>query len=92
MYSFLVFATWIILGSGIFLLGEYLLGFYTTDPPGYCSLGMVRLKVIPVAYFTCGTMNVFPGLTMRNGLFHFANVIYVNWCLFNAYRLVSYCF
>lgn len=62
----LVFATWIILGSGIFLLGEYLLGFYTTDPQ-VIALGMVRLKVIIVAYFTCGTMNVFPGLTRGMG-------------------------
>jgi len=62
----LIFATWILLGGGTLLFGRPLLGFYTSDPE-VIDLGMLRMKVMMVAYFTCGTMNVFPGLTRGMG-------------------------
>lgn len=64
--SILVFATWIILGGAIVYLGENLLGFYTSDLE-VIELGMVRLKIMMAAYFTCGLMNVYPGLTRGMG-------------------------
>lgn len=62
----LVFITWIFLGGLILLFGRFLLGFYTSDPM-VIDLGMVRMKVLMVVYFTCGIMNVFPGLTRAMG-------------------------
>lgn len=62
----LIFGTWIILGGASLLLGRQLLGIFTSDPE-VIDLGLLRLKVMMVAYFTCGTMNVFPGLTRAMG-------------------------
>lgn len=62
----LVFATWVLLGGATMLFGRTLLGIFTTDPE-VIRLGMLRLNVMMIAYFTCGVMNVFPGLTRGMG-------------------------
>lgn len=62
----LIFATWIILGGVTLYFGRFLLGLYTSNPD-VIDLGMLRIKVMMVAYFTCGIMNVFPGLTRAMG-------------------------
>ncbi len=62
----LVFATWILLGGLTWIFGRPLLGLYTSDP-NVIDLGMQRLTVIMVAYFACGVMNVFPGLSRGMG-------------------------
>lgn len=62
----LIFTTWIVLGSIIIFFGRPLLGFYTTSSE-VVELGMVRMKVMLAVYFTCGAMNVFPGLTRAMG-------------------------
>ncbi len=62
----LIFATWILLGSLTLLFGRPLLGLYTEDGE-VIGIGMLRLKVMMAAYFTCGVMNVFPGLTRAMG-------------------------
>lgn len=62
----LVFATWIIMCSLILLFGKSLLALYRPEPE-VIELGMVKLKVLLVAYFTCGVMSVFPGLTRGMG-------------------------
>jgi len=62
----LIFATWILLGGAILLFGRTLLGIYTSDPE-VTELGMLRLNVMMVAYFTGGMMNVYPGLTRGMG-------------------------
>lgn len=62
----LIFATWIIMCSAILLFGEPLLALYRPDPE-VIELGMLKLKVMLIAYFTCGVMNVFPGLTRGMG-------------------------
>nr|MBO2494483.1 MATE family efflux transporter [Clostridia bacterium] len=62
----LIFATWILLSGAILLFGKWLLAMYTSDGE-VIELGMVRLKVLMIAYFTCGVMNVFPGLTRGMG-------------------------
>lgn len=62
----LIFATWILLSGAILLFGRQLLAIYTSDPE-VIELGMLRLNVMMVAYFTCGTMNVYPGLTRGMG-------------------------
>ncbi|MEA4888730.1 MAG: MATE family efflux transporter [Clostridiaceae bacterium] len=64
--TILIFATWILLGGGTLLFGKQLLSIYTTDPE-VIELGMLRLVVMLAAYFTCGIMNVFPGLTRGMG-------------------------
>ncbi len=64
--TILIFATWILLGGLTWLFGRPLLGLYTSDS-GVIDLGMQRLKVMMVAYFTCGVMNVFPGLSRGMG-------------------------
>jgi putative MATE family efflux protein len=62
----LILATWIILGGATVLLGRPLLGIYTSDPE-IIELGMMRINVMMVAYFTCGMMNAYPGLTRGMG-------------------------
>lgn len=62
----LIFATWILIGGAILLFGRPLLGMYTSDS-NVIELGMLRMKVLMAAYFTCGVMNVFPGLTRGMG-------------------------
>ncbi|HOQ07037.1 MAG TPA: MATE family efflux transporter [Clostridiales bacterium] len=62
----LVFATWFVLCGAILLFGRPLLSVYTSDPE-VIELGMERLYVMMAAYFTCGIMNVFPGLTRGMG-------------------------
>lgn len=62
----LIFATWIILGGATVLLGRPLLGIYTSDAE-IIELGMMRINVMMVAYFTCGMMNAYPGLTRGMG-------------------------
>lgn len=62
----LIFTTWILLGGTILLFGKPLLGIYTSDPE-VVNLGMLRMNIMMIAYFTCGTMNVYPGLTRGMG-------------------------
>lgn len=62
----LVFATWIFLGGATVLFGRPLLGIFTSDSK-VIKLGMLRLNVMMAAYFTCGIMNVYPGLTRAMG-------------------------
>lgn len=62
----LIFATWIIMGGAILLFGKPLIALYRPDPE-VIELGMLRMKILMAAYFTCGVMNVFPGLTRGMG-------------------------
>ena len=62
----LIFATWIIMGGATMLFGRPLLSIFTSDQE-VIDLGMMRMNVLMVAYFTCGTMNVYPGLTRGMG-------------------------
>ncbi|WP_234122776.1 MATE family efflux transporter [Clostridium hydrogenum] len=62
----LIFATWIILGGVTVIFSKQLLGIFTSDPE-VIKLGILRIKVMMVAYFTCGMMNVYPGLTRAMG-------------------------
>lgn len=62
----LIFGTWIVLGGLTMLLSRNLLSIFTTDPE-VIRLGVIRINVLMVAYFTCGIMNVFPGLTRGMG-------------------------
>lgn len=62
----LIFATWIVLGGATLFFGRSLLGIYTSDPE-VVELGMLRMNIMMIAYFTCGTMNVYPGLTRGMG-------------------------
>jgi Na+-driven multidrug efflux pump len=62
----LIFATWILLGGATLLFGRQLLGIYTSDQE-VIELGMLRMYVMMCAFFTCGTMNVYPGLTRGMG-------------------------
>ena len=64
--TILIFVTWIVLGGATLLFGRSLLGLYTSNPE-VIELGMLRMKVMMAAYFTCGTMSVFPGLTRAMG-------------------------
>jgi putative MATE family efflux protein len=61
-----VFATWIVLGGAVVLFGRPLLGIYTDDP-AVIDLGMQRMRIMMAIYFSCGIMNVFPGLTRAMG-------------------------
>lgn len=62
----LVFVTWIVLGGATVLFGRPLLGIFTSDSE-VIKLGMLRLNVMMAAFFTCGIMNVYPGLTRAMG-------------------------
>lgn len=62
----LIFATWFSLCGATLLFGRQLLGFYTSDAQ-VVELGMQRINIMMAAFFTCGTMNVFPGITRGMG-------------------------
>jgi putative MATE family efflux protein len=62
----LIFATWVILGGLTLLFGRSLLKIFTSDPE-VIELGMQRIYIIMAVYFTCGVMNVYPGLTRGMG-------------------------
>jgi putative MATE family efflux protein len=62
----LIFATWLLMGGMVLLLGRPLLGLYTPDPT-VVELGMQRMYIMMAAFFTCGIMNVYPGLTRGMG-------------------------
>ncbi|WP_242852194.1 MATE family efflux transporter [Clostridium carboxidivorans] len=62
----LIFATWILMGGMTMFFGKSLLGIYTSDPE-VIKLGMLRINVMMIAFFTCGMMNVYPGLTRAMG-------------------------
>jgi putative MATE family efflux protein len=62
----LIISTWIILGGAILIFGKPLLGIFTADQQ-VIKLGMQRMFIMMIAFFTCGIMNVFPGLTRGMG-------------------------
>ena len=62
----LIFATWIILGGATMLFAKPLLAIYTSNPE-VINLGALRINVMMIAFFTCGMMNVYPGLTRGMG-------------------------
>ncbi len=49
-----------VVGNGAYLLGNFLLGFYTADPQ-VIVYGMNRLAIISTMYFICGLMDVMVG-------------------------------
>ncbi|OPJ62592.1 MATE family efflux transporter [Clostridium oryzae] len=62
----LIFATWILLGGAILLFGGQMIGIYTSDR-SVIELGKLRMNIMMAAYFTCGVMNVYPGITRGMG-------------------------
>lgn len=64
--TMLVIVTWIVLGGMTMLFGRPMLSIFTSDPE-VIRLGILRINVLMIAYFTCGIMNVFPGLTRGMG-------------------------
>lgn len=56
----LVFVIGLVLGNGAHLLGQTLLGIYTSEPE-VISYGLMRLGVVSVTYFLCGMMDVVAG-------------------------------
>lgn len=62
----LIFATWFILSGLTMLFARPLLSIYTSDA-NIIDLGVLRINVMMIAYFTCGVMNVFPGITRGMG-------------------------
>ena len=56
----LVFVIGLVLGNGAHLLGQTLLGIYTSEPE-VIAYGMMRLGVLSVTYCLCGMMDVVAG-------------------------------
>lgn len=56
----LVFVIGLVLGNGAHLLGQTLLGIYTSEPE-VIAYGMMRLGVVSVTYCLCGMMDVVSG-------------------------------
>lgn len=62
----IVFVVGIVFGNGVYLIGEELLGIYSTDPE-VISYGVIRLLVICTTYFLCGLMDVMVGVLRGMG-------------------------
>lgn len=62
----LIFATWVLLSGLTMLFARPLLAIYTPDAT-IIELGVTRINVMMIAFFTCGIMNVFPGITRGMG-------------------------
>lgn len=50
----------LVLGNGAYLLGDKLLGIYSSDPQ-VIQYGLLRMSIISCTYFLCGVMDVFVG-------------------------------
>ena len=61
-----IMITWIVLGGAMMLLGRPLLSIYTSDPE-VIRLGIMKLNIMMMVYFTCGIMNVLPGVMRGMG-------------------------
>lgn len=55
-----VSAVGIVLGNGAYLLGDKLLGIYSSDPQ-VIQYGLMRLSIVSSTYFICGIMDVLVG-------------------------------
>jgi putative MATE family efflux protein len=64
--TLLVSATWIVVGGATLLFGRSLLSIYVNEAD-VIDLGMKRLQVMMITYFTGGLMNVYPGLIRGMG-------------------------
>ena len=64
--TLLILVTWIVLGGATWIFSRPLLSLFTVDPQ-VIELGMLRIQVMMIAFFTCGMMNVYPGLTRGMG-------------------------
>lgn len=62
----LIFATWVLLSGLTMLFARPLLAIFTPDAT-IIELGVTRINVMMIAFFTCGIMNVFPGVTRGMG-------------------------
>ena len=62
----LIVFTWITMGGLTMLFARPLLNIYT-DNQQVVELGIVRINILMAAYFTCGMMNVYPGITRGMG-------------------------
>ncbi len=58
--QFLVIITGLILGIGAWYFGDFLVGFYATDPE-VIQAGVIRLSYVSKLYFLCGIMDVMVG-------------------------------
>ena len=54
------------LGSGAYLLGNQLLGIYSSDPE-VIKYGLYRLEIIASTYFICGLMDTMVGVLRGMG-------------------------
>ena len=64
--SVYIFITWVVVGGLALVFAKPLLSIFTTDP-AVVALGEIRLRVILSLFFSCGFMNVFPGMTRAMG-------------------------
>lgn len=62
----IVLSLGLVMGFGIYLLGEPLLAIYAPDEPDVIAWGMIRLKYLATTYFLCGLMEV--GCGMLRGI------------------------
>ena len=82
----LVIVIGLVLGNGAHLLGEHLLGIYSSDPE-VIQFGMMRLSVVSVTYFLCGMMDVVAGSVRGLGYSILPMLVsFVGACLF---RIIS---
>ena len=58
--------TWAVLGGASMLFARPLLSIYSTDP-AVLDLGVMKLNIMMMVYFTCGIMNVLPGVMRGMG-------------------------
>ncbi len=80
--AMMVSAVGVVLGVGVRLAGNFLLGFYI-DAQAEIEVGLIRLTIIALSYFLCGIMDVFSALL--KGLCHpFSTMVIslVGACLF----------
>lgn len=50
----------LVMGNGAYILGDHLLGIYSSDAE-VIKYGLIRLSVVASTYFLCGAMDVFAG-------------------------------
>ena len=80
----LVLIIGLVLGNGAHLLGEHLLGIYSSEAE-VIQYGMMRLGVVSVTYCLCGTMDVVAGSVRGLGYSVLPMLVsFVGACLFRV--------
>ena len=85
----LILITWVVLGSSVLIFGRSLLGLYTSNPE-VIEIGMVRMRMMIIAYVSAEHHECVSRLTRAMGYSILPMLLYTSRCLPDADRVASH--